>query len=272
MSSAVQDAVRTLGPLDIDAALRLSDAAGWNQTREDWARLLRLAPDAYFGLDVNGELGATGGAICYGSDLAWIGMVLTLPQYRGRGLARRLLDHLLSTLDQRRIRVMRLDATEMGRALYERLGFAPEGAVERWVRETSVIAGPDLPALGGVPGGDADIFGVDRTALLRDLLAYDSASISPQDYAMGRLGRVASYFGPCVASSPETARRMVGWFLALHGGRPVYWDLAAGHTTARDLAREVGFRCQRRLIRMVRGGPCRSIDERIYAIAGFEYG
>jgi hypothetical protein len=65
---------------------------------------------------------------------------------------------------------------------------------------------------------------------------------------------------------------MLRWFLTLHTCSAVYWDLPAGHAAARSLAREFGFRCQRRLIRMVRGGPVTPLDGRIYAIAGFEYG
>lgn len=272
MNSAVQNASRTVGPIDLDSAPDLSDAAGWNQTREDWARLLRLSPDGYFGLHVDGKLAATAGAVCYGRDLAWIGMVLTLPEYRGLGLARRLLDHLLSTLDGRNIPVLKLDATEMGISLYEQMGFTAESVVERWVREPAPIAGDDLPPLDGVPGTDAAVFGADRNALIAELLRQDSAGLSDDDYAMGRAGRVASYFGPCIASSPDAARRMVRWFLARYIGRPVYWDLPAGHPRAQDLARELGFHCQRRLTRMARGGKSASIDERIYAIAGFEYG
>ena len=36
---------RLLQIADIDAAMRLKDAAGWNQTRDDWHNLVRLSPE-----------------------------------------------------------------------------------------------------------------------------------------------------------------------------------------------------------------------------------
>src|SRR5579862_3873502 len=87
--------VRLLEQRHIPQALGLSEAAGWNQTAADWERLLALAPHGCFGIEMDGILAATTTAICYGQDLAWIGMVLTASEYRRRALARTLLHHAL---------------------------------------------------------------------------------------------------------------------------------------------------------------------------------
>lgn len=50
--------------------------------------------------------------------------VVTHPAYRRRGLARRLMQVALAWLDERGIRRAELHATDMGRPLYEELGFA----------------------------------------------------------------------------------------------------------------------------------------------------
>src|SRR5947209_20559745 len=111
--------VRLLNPSDIPQAMRLKGAAGWNQTAEDWARLMELAPHGCFGIDVDGVLASTTTAVCYGTDLAWIGMVLTSAEHRGRGLARTLMRHTLEYIAQRGVECVKLDATDMGRPLYE---------------------------------------------------------------------------------------------------------------------------------------------------------
>src|ERR1041385_3750322 len=82
--------LRLMTASDIEDASGLSPAAGWNQSDNDWRRLLECAPRGCFGIEVEGNLVASTTAVCYQRDLAWIGMVLTHPEYRGRGFAGRL--------------------------------------------------------------------------------------------------------------------------------------------------------------------------------------
>ena len=48
MTEAADVEIRLLGAGDLPAAMRLKEAAGWNQTEEDWLRLLRLEPRGCF--------------------------------------------------------------------------------------------------------------------------------------------------------------------------------------------------------------------------------
>ena len=83
--------LRTLQKDDIPSAMELSVEANWNQTPEDWQMLIELEPRGCLAIEVENEIAATTTAIFYGHRLAWIGMVLTRMQFRGQGLARRLL-------------------------------------------------------------------------------------------------------------------------------------------------------------------------------------
>ena len=269
--------VRALTQADIPAAMRIKDAAGWNQTAEDWRTLLRLAPDTCFGIDCDGVLASTTTAICYGSRLAWIGMVLTDPSFRHRGLARCLLEHTLAVLDARGIDWIKLDATEMGAPIYQQFGFEDEGAVERWqgIGEGSALTHGAWS--GECLGLDGAAFGADRSRLLARLASHDAAEAPGEGFAMGRAGSRAPYFGPCVCRSAETARALAGWFLRRHVGEPVYWDVLAGNAEAVRLARELGFEPVRHLVRMVRRGvpgaaPLAHDDSLVFGIAGFEFG
>jgi len=62
-------------------------------------------------------------------------MVLTLPECRGRGFARRLMREALAYVEAKGVGWTKLDATDMGHHLYESLGYRDEQPVERWKRE-----------------------------------------------------------------------------------------------------------------------------------------
>lgn len=266
--------IRLLNPDDLSAAMRLKDAAGWNQTERDWANLLKLEPEGCFGIDCGGRLAATTTAVCYGRELAWIGMVLTDPEFRGRGFARALMEHALAWLERRGVGCVKLDATDMGRPLYEKLGFVAEGAVERWGREPSP-AGQALviPPPGFSAGLDREAFGADRSAALAAART-ESMCIEGVAYSMARPGSKAVYFGPCVSTAAKPASVLLKIFVALHQNESIYLDLLPSNRNAVKLAEECRFRRLRSLVRMVRpaGAQVDNNDQYVYAIAGFEFG
>jgi len=252
----------------------LSARAGWNQTEQDWVRLLALEPEGCFGVECDGVVVATTTAVCYGRELAWIGMVLTAREYRGRGFARLLMERALDFLAGRGVKQIKLDATEMGAPLYRKLGFEDECPIERWIREPGLSMEAGQFEAGFDPALDREIFGVDRSVLLEQL-AHTGAAVSPAGFAMDRPGANAAYFGPCVARSADGARRLVEWFLSRHGAEPTYWDLLAENTEAVRLATEFEFSRSRRLTRMASRSKvniARADSSKLFAIAGFEYG
>src|SRR5271167_324624 len=137
--------IRTMTPADIPAGMRLKDAAGWNQTKEDWARFLEANPEGCFVTEWNGEVTGTVTTITYENRFAWIGMVLVHPELRGRGIGTALLARAIDYLDAQGIPCAKLDATPQGKLLYERLGFQVEYHLERHIltREPGRGAAPE---------------------------------------------------------------------------------------------------------------------------------
>ncbi|MBI1894996.1 MAG: GNAT family N-acetyltransferase [Acidobacteria bacterium] len=262
--------LRLLTPADLPDLMELKAAAGWNQTERDWLMMLRLQPDGCFGIELDSHIVASTVALHYG-ELAWIAMVLTLPDYRGRGLARELMRRALEFSAGR---PARLDASDMGRGLYHSLGFQDEYAVERWLRQPARCEPATVQPFRFDARVDHDVFGGDRGPLLRELaLLGSAASLADGSYAIGRPGSRYAHFGPCVAQSPESARTLLAWFAAAHDGEPVTWDLPPANKPAAGIAREFAFEPVRHLTRMVLGAsPQRAPDPRLYAIAGFELG
>jgi N-acetylglutamate synthase-like GNAT family acetyltransferase len=285
--------MRQLRRSDIEDALVLSDAAGWNQTAEDWSRLISLEPEHCYSVEEDGRVVATSTLLVHSRDLAWVGMVLTHPNYRKRGHARRLLDIALARARELGIRSVKLDATAEGEPIYRSLGFETEQAIERWRRDPGPIISGDV-AENEIPLElDREAFGTDRSRFLRALMWGRMASCAPvvnrrsgrvanppqvdnlphkAAYALHRPGRRAWYFGPCVSRTPEPAEQLAVSAVAQHPDEPWFWDILPANEQARDMAVRLGFRPVRTLARMWLGENVRGDDSLVYATAGFEAG
>jgi GNAT superfamily N-acetyltransferase len=275
MPRAPAEHLRLLSADDIAAAFEMSAMAGWNQTQEDWRMLLELAPAGCFAMQLDGQVAATTTMVCYGQQLAWIGMVLTQPRYRRRGLARRLLGHALDQADALGIETVKLDATEQGQPLYEEFGFRREQPVQRWFRpgssDTGISAARSQP-FETVHSLDFEAFGVNRWPMVRRLAQRSAGCSTPTSYLLTRPGRQSQYLGPCVCGDPHSARTMMMDCLQTAATAGWSWDLLPENRDSVTVATELGFCVQRHLLRMVRGRDLRGREAMIYAIAGFELG
>ncbi len=268
--------LRLLTEKDVPAAMELSMQAGWNQTPEDWRMLMRLDAEGCFGVEVEGRLVATTTLLCYGRLLAWVGMVLTRVEWRGRGFARNLLATALARADQFGIPTVKLDATAQGQPVYEELGFRGEQPVERWFLEGSSQT-KEQSAPGKTPSRacldlDSEAFGTDRSHLLHELAKRSAISSTTEAYLFSRPGRVSDYVGPCIAKNRENAQKLIQALMRDSSASSWFWDIVSRNRDATSLAQDLGFKPQRRLLRMVRGKELNGNDNHIYAIAGFELG
>lgn len=277
--------IRHLTADDVPQAHELSTLAHWNQTERDWRMLLELAPHSCFVIEADGRLVATATLLCYGDTLAWLGMVLTHPAYRQRGYASQLLEKVLAIADERKVKSVKLDATDQGQPLYEKLGFRVEQQIERWTAEYPLSLPTDLEAETFISRSDPQpqvslplaldqaAFGANRSDLLEALAVHSVSSMDRSGFAFGRPGRKTFYMGPCVAQHPETAERHIAAVLSTQRAQPWSWDLFTANAAAIGLAQKFGFLPDRRLFRMVRGEDSNGGETtQIYAAAGFELG
>lgn len=275
MKGAAKSQVRRMTVEDIPAALELSTEAGWNQTEEDWRMLTQLAPETCLAIDMDGELASTTTLLCYGPRLAWLGMVLTRKKFRGQGLARRLLSETLALANQMKIETLKLDATDQGQPLYEKLGFRCEQLVERWERaatgSTTILDGRSGSLSPENLNADRESFGADRSELLGGLAGRNGAFVAGESYALVRPGRVTSYVGPCVSADAGIAHSLIERCIQ-NTGTSLSWDLLKQNHNAERIAIDLGFISRRTLTRMVRGKELRGREDRIYALGGFEFG
>ncbi|HEX5412020.1 MAG TPA: GNAT family N-acetyltransferase [Terriglobia bacterium] len=276
--------LRTMTSADIPAGMRLKDLAGWNQTPADWRCFLESSRQGCFGAEVDGKVIGTAATIVYEQRFAWIGMVLVDPEFRGRGIGTRLLRRTIEYLDEIGIQTMKLDATPAGRPIYQKLGFQDEYEIERWLLKRP--ASKAAPAselhstLDHVLQMDREIFGADRSSLLRSLAAEnpDFALAAEREgeiagYTFGRRGTLADHLGPWMARDGEAAAELLDEFLMCSKRESVFVDALKQRRMASEMLLARGFKVSRPLTRMVRGPnayPGR--PEMLCAILGPEFG
>lgn len=223
--------------------MALSLDRGWSPEKAKWSLLLEVSE--FFGVDAPD--GGLAGAVVltrYGADLASVGMMLVAARHGRRGLGRALMEHLLAASGDATVTLF---ATDLGRPLYEKLGF-------RTIRRNASFTGTfrtDPPADNSKkrgsaepdegdnskrrtrPATDADMsavldidkaaFGADRSRLLRRLPTFArqlrvlEADDGVAGFAAAWRNDTSTVIGPVVAPDGAAARRLIT-------------DLAAGIT------------------------------------------
>jgi GNAT superfamily N-acetyltransferase len=266
---------------DLPAALRLSTQAGWNQLDADWRRLIDLWPDGCFAGRVDGELVATATLASYG-NVGWVGMVLVDEACRGQGFGGAIMDHVIADADRRGIQNLGLDASDMGRPVYLKRGFADAGGIDRRMlaADERVAA---KQAADRVYDADWDSLlaldragcGWDRSALLAHLrrepgvrceVVRDGGVVTA--FGFRRPGRTAEHIGP-VVGNPAAAQVVIESLASPTGNADVVIDTFRRRGGAPWLDRR-GFAVTRQLTRMWRGRPSDAKD--VIAASGFELG
>ena len=276
-------------PLDepgLPSLMQLKNQLGWNQTVDDLRRFLQLSPDGCFVAMHQEVVVGSITTVVYEQKLAWIGMMMVDPQFRRRGIAGKLMNHVLVDLSGKGVPIIKLDATPEGFPLYESLGFETETVIERWEgigKDGSVgKPGSGLVAMKDehfplVLALDKKAFGPDRSALLHSLRESSPTtplvSIAPggelQGYCFARTGTHASYIGPLIAVSRNAAGWLFEGMLNQLKGQKVYFDahIAAGFDP--QYLSSKGFGKQRDLFRMsYRQKASYGLSELVYGIAG----
>jgi predicted N-acetyltransferase YhbS len=281
----MQIEVRLLRESDIPAALRLKELAQWNQTENDWLRLLHLEPNGCFCATIEGDVVATTTTTTYRHELAWIGMVLVDPKRRQLGVATKLMNVAIEYLSKTGVTTVKLDATPAGRSLYENLGFKDESLIERWegIAGTRAVTCStlDTAARGEALVLDRHAFGAERSKLIEMLiedcyvtpLVATAADGQLTGYALARQGSAAVYVGPLLATDTGAATTLLDGLLTQMSGQRVYIDMNTGFEGGRKILTERGMVKQRDLIRMSYGKESKAgSSPSIFAIAGPEIG
>ncbi|MDQ6714190.1 MAG: GNAT family N-acetyltransferase [Candidatus Dormibacteraeota bacterium] len=250
-----------------DAEMRQVDqllmlAFGSTSRRKELEIYVTVQPDGFFVIEEDDRIVAAGGCLVYGS-FSWMGLVGTHPEARGRGHASRLSEHLVTWSYAKGCTTVALDASALGRPIYEGLGFQPVGSTIQLgptgmpssrnpkvsVRRAAAADTDQVLEL------DAGIFGGDRSDLLQRLMGRNDISGLVTRSAAGRLTGFLfvqeRLIGPGAAASPDVAQALV---------RQAMVDASAERTLLLpfesaylEVLRSLGFVEQKRLTHMRHG-------------------
>jgi GNAT superfamily N-acetyltransferase len=276
--------LREMRAEDAEAALALSDEAGWNQTVEDWRFM--LGHGRALGLrEPGGPWIGSSLVLPRGPAVSWISMVLIARGHRGHSLGTMLLDHCIDAV-RASAAVPGLDATELGRPVYLSKGFRDLYPISRWRLDAKPASRSASRRFTIRPFGATDLervitfdercTGMERGVTLRYLLSRVPeraclAEIYGQlaGYALGRPGRNSAQIGPVVAESPEVALALIGRTRAL--GPSVILDVPDAHRAVTDWLQRHGAVRVRGFMRMTLGDvPGLGDPGPIFALAGPE--
>jgi len=246
--------IRRLTHRDLTACADLSEDRGWPREEHKWSLL--LAAGKGYGIDDPG-----GGLVAacvvteyglYGNpELGAIGMMLVAERHARQGVGRRLMRHIVATMDTT---PLTLHATPYGRPLYEELGFKVTGEAEM-VRGHFTPHGPEPEVgtraataedLAGIIRLDEDVFGADRTHIITRLPAFaDRLRVAEEDdriigYAAAWPNMDTHVVGPLIARDTETAKALLS-SLAAHTDRPLRTDIDVRHEELLTWVKEHGL-------------------------------
>lgn len=276
--------LRVMTVADLPLGMRLKSQARWNQTEADWRRVLELQPDGCFVAELDGQGVGTTCVSVFG-EIGWISMVLVEESVRGHGVGKRAMEHALEYLDRTGVPTARLDATPLGRPLYERLGFVVEYELARW---TGVAQGeelhPNIRLLNDLPiemvvSLDRDATGTDRRRLLERLyqerpdamhVFLDCGQLI--GYRWLRRGSQFTQIGPAVAREASAGCALLDAAMVSCQGQPVAIDLPVDNQAAVAWAQARGLTIQRQLTRMSRGRSVHDRPEQLWGSFGPEKG
>ncbi|WP_068924017.1 GNAT family N-acetyltransferase [Planobispora rosea] len=219
--------IRELTLDDLDACLDLAGGRGWGREERKW-RFLLEGGEGYGITDPAGGLAATVILTRYGSDAAAISMVLVSERYGRQGLGGRIVQHAVERAGGATVF---LNATSMGRPLYERLGFRVTGAAAMHLGVfTGRAAGASRVAVPGdlkeIIALDAEVTGADRSETLARY-----ADFAAEIRVIGDGREITGYagmwhnltntvIGPVIAPDTAAARALIS-DLASQVDRPV---------------------------------------------------
>ena len=268
---------------DISLGMKLSRQARWNQIEADWRRFIELEPGGCFVGEFDGRaVGTT--TTCVFRETAWIAMVLVDLAARHKGVGTTLLKHAIEYLKGRQVKTIRLDATSLGRPIYEKLGFTPDYELARY-EGTAAEGGEDAQTVQASPEIFAEIIEFDtrmtgrqRVKMLGRLFEEFPGNLrlvrsagTIEGFITMRPGANATQIGPCTAT-PDAGPMLLGDALDRCAGEPVFVDVPLDNVGAVGVVESSGLTVQRCFTRMSRGRKAADSPEATWASSGAEKG
>ena len=273
---------------DLAQAMQLSNNEGWNQCETDWRILLENPSNICLVAESNNEVIGTATALNHSDELAWIGMVLVNKAFRGQGIGKSLMLSIIENLKS--FKSVKLDATQAGLPVYQKLGFVEERIIYRMTNssyqniiekkseiEPRLILQNDFNE---IIKFDHPIFGVNRKVLLESIYRnYPLKSFiikknnEISGYILGRDGLRYNYIGPLLALNLNHAKALLSEALKNLENQSVCLDVFQDKVDLIEWLESKGFIKQRQFVRMfLNNNLLAGLIKNNYLLSGPEFG
>jgi ribosomal protein S18 acetylase RimI-like enzyme len=238
----------------------------------------RTSPHGDVLVTENGSGGPAGAVCCvsFGAT-GWIGALGVAPESRRHGLGRALTEAAIARLRERGASTVLLFATDMGRPLYERLGFVAEGAATAWRGTAGTIPGAvtirrlceeDREAVAEL---DAIATGEDRAHLLDALHPLSGVAVERTGTLAGWAAKAPYGAGIAICAADEEAGAAL-MAAAAGGAAPATLVVPDANAAANANLRRWGFRAANAGERMRLGPPVAWRPERQFGLFNLFWG
>ncbi|MCV6584387.1 MAG: GNAT family N-acetyltransferase [Marinibacterium sp.] len=262
---------------EIDQMLEWAASEGWNPGLADAGTFWDADPEGYFVTEIDGQIIAAISVVCHDPGIAFLGLYICHPNWRGQGHGLALWTHALAHAGDRTVG---LDGVPDQQDNYARSGFVLSGQTTRYAGHVAggapaVIA---TPAPEPLIAADARAIGYRRDRFARSWFT-DTATRRTVQLASDRLGfatfracREGIKIGPFYAETEEDARALLAACPADLGAGPCFIDVPDSAPALSDLVTGLGFEPVFHTARMWRGTAPKGTPPPFQAAATLELG
>lgn len=281
--------LRTMCREDLETAMELKNAEGWNQTLSDWELFMENSPESCLVATYQGKVIGTVTGINYENKVAWIGMMLVNQAYRRQGISKKLMAAVIQTLNA--ASSIKLDATPAGYPVYEKLGFRQEYKLIRMTCDSFTpstidqeISSNVIPLttenLFEISPIDEEAFGSDRRLVLTHAQSQQphlgcmyKEDGNVKGFVLARSGTRYLHIGPLVASDSQVARTLLSYAGTRRRNISLVVDTPVFNPEWVSWLEYCGFKKQRDLYRMyLKSNSYPGKPEQYFLVAGPELG
>lgn len=264
---------------ELPAILDWAAAEGWNPGHDDAPAFFAADPGGFFVADAGGSPIAALSVVNHDAAMAFLGLYIVDPNWRGQGIGRRLWHHALAHAGDRTVG---LDGVPAQQDNYRQSGFALTGETARFQGTLDPATDPaihpatraDLPALMAMDraaqGYARDAF---LAAWLTDTATRRTLVLGPgvAGFVTLRACRIGTKIGPLLATRQDDARRLLRAAAAAAGPGPLVIDVPDSQPGLAAFCHDAGLACSFTTARMYRGTPPRT-GAAIATVATLELG
>lgn len=256
--------LRVMTADEAPAVVNLMQKIGWNHPVEQTKQYIIWGGEGSFCLSFDDDIVTTAIALKYSQRLAWVGLVVSNPDYQRRGFARRLMNHVMHYLSD--VDSIMLDASTLGFPLYDSMGFQSlykiniyTGAPQHFKPSPAIrpMIVTDVPIIIDM---DSEVNGVPRPQVVNGLfesskgfVATDVGTITGYTFVKTHLDtlRLAAWNAQDAATAESLLQ--LGSTLAAEGGYIYHINIPEPNNRANDMALRHNLTNERYVTRMVYG-------------------